>query len=553
MKNKLFSLFLVLALMISCVAFLFPVEADTPLAVTGVGIFDQDPAKGMHTFDNGARLLQVTFNRDFWAEDTQNYVELNELINTKLLIDGKTPSQWVGNYGDPTWGCVTAHVKRSAALGQYLEINLGTNAEGLPTEGKDCEIRFLKGFAGQLESESVWSHRAADGNVPFTAGELPATATFDVIGVGVLDQQPNKSYVDFGTSYLWQALFGKELVPTPENVTGDKLKTFVQMEYGSYIYINGKSVAAWNRENYNSVMVHIGYQPALGQYLEFNTVTGLDGLIAADNDNVVTFVKGLPGANGEVLENNVTYKLPAGSTEAFVRQAQAETFLPDTDPADDASTAFDVKEIGVLDQYPKKALQDFGSTYLWQIRFTKNFFDPGQIGENGRKDHVQDVLGDYIYINGKSVTQWNAEVFNSVMIHVVVNPAYGQYLEMNTNCLLDGLIDETTDNVVTIMKGLPCFGGEPLAQSVSYKLAAGSVLPFVRLDAPVLPDGSDDGKDDKDDKNDGKIDIEPDDGKTDTPKTGDTGHAAVAAAVCALALAAALAAGVPLLRRRSRD
>ena len=97
---------------------------------------------------------------------------------------------------------------------------------------------------------------------------------------------------------------------------------------------------------------------------------------------------------------------------------------------------------------------------------------------------MQSELGDYIIINGKSVTQWNNETFNSVMIHVATNPSFGQYLEMNTNSILDGLVDPAKDNVVTILEGFPCVGGATLEKSVSYSLPADSTEPFVRLDEP---------------------------------------------------------------------
>lgn len=50
----------------------------------------------------------MKFNRDFWPQET-NFVELNEAINPYLKISGKTPSEWVGEYGSATWGCITAH------------------------------------------------------------------------------------------------------------------------------------------------------------------------------------------------------------------------------------------------------------------------------------------------------------------------------------------------------------------------------------------------------------------------------------------------------------
>ena len=326
---------------------------------------------------------------------------------------------------------------------------------------------------------------------PALAGKLQAAAeTFDVTAVGVLDTDPQGSYVDFGSSYLWQVKFNKNLYPGPESdAKGDKLKTFVQLEYGDYIAINGKTVTEWNAESFNSVMIHIGINNAIGQYFEFNTNCLMDGLIRGDRDNTVTFLKGLPAGDGSTLQENVTFTLAKGSKEPFVRAGKAEeiTSPAPTEPVDPSTIPFDVAEVGVLDQSPKKGLHDFGSSFLWQIDFTKDFYDKSKIS-NGRKDHVQSELGDYIIINGKSVTQWNAETFNSVMIHVATNPSFGQYLEMNTNSLLDGLVDPSKDNVVTILKGFPCFSGGALEESISYSLPANSTEPFVRLDEPVLPE-----------------------------------------------------------------
>ncbi len=313
-----------------------------------------------------------------------------------------------------------------------------------------------------------------------------ADEAFDVAAVGVLDTDPQGSVVDFGSSYLWQVKCNKDLYSGPESdAVGDKLKTFVQSEIGDYIAINGKTVTQWNQESFNSVMIHISINAKNGQYFEMNTSAMLDGLLSLDTDNTVTFLPGLPAGDGSKLEKAVTFKLAAGSREPFVRAAEAEVITTTTTEAVDPSTIpFDVAAVGVLDQTPQKGLHDFGSSYLWQIDFTKDFYDTEQMA-NGRKDHVQSELGEYIVINGKTVTQWNTQLFNSVQIHVATNPSFGQYLEMNTDSLLDGLVDESTDNTVTILKGFPCAGGTALENSVSFRLAAGSAEPFARLDEPV--------------------------------------------------------------------
>lgn len=72
----------------------------------------------------------------------------------------------------------------------------------------------------------------------------------------------------------------------------------------------------------------------------------------------------------------------------------------------------------------------------------------------GVKQWVQSELGDYIKINGKTVSAWNEIEFNSAQVHVKTNQALGgQYLEINLSGL-KGLPAEDTDNTVEILKGI---------------------------------------------------------------------------------------------------
>ena len=69
MKKRILAILLSLALVCTAGFAGLSVSAEdpVPLEVTGVGIFDQTPNKGIHTFNENAKLIQVTFNRDFWT------------------------------------------------------------------------------------------------------------------------------------------------------------------------------------------------------------------------------------------------------------------------------------------------------------------------------------------------------------------------------------------------------------------------------------------------------------------------------------------------------
>lgn len=113
--------------------------------------------------------------------------------------------------------------------------------------------------------------------------------------------------------------------------------------------------------------------------------------------------------------------------------------------------------MGVFDQEPNKGIHDFGTARLIQVKFGEDFYDPAQL-TGGVKQWVQGELGDYIKINGKTVSEWNGIEFNSVQIHVKTSEALGgQYLEINTSAL-EGLPLVTTDNTVEFLPGFPVFG-----------------------------------------------------------------------------------------------
>ena len=91
----------------------------------------------------------------------------------------------------------------------------------------------------------------------------------------------------------------------------------------------------------------------------------------------------------------------------------------------------DVTGVGIFDQTPNKGIHTFeNGARLIQVRFSGDFYDPAQLS-GGQKLWVQNELGDYIKINGKTVSHWNAIEFNSVQIHVKTSVALGgQYLEV---------------------------------------------------------------------------------------------------------------------------
>ena len=481
-----------------------PDEPDVPavLEVTGVGIFDQTPNKGIHHFSADARMLQITFNRDFY--DLEGATRKDHLQGTDLAkyikINGKTVYDW---HTAEVFNSVMIHVV-TGANGQFLEVHFNGLTDKLPTELTDSTVELLAGFpcaGGEALAESVtyyygarsyrvFSTEKPEPIVPPTPSE-PDENAFTVTGVGVLDIEPHGAFVDFGSSVLFQAKFSKDLDNTGSMVSADKVQLFVQHIYGDYIAINGKLVSEWNRLAANCVVIHIGKNDALGQYLEFNVGKGVDGLFDSTKETRITFLPGLLAGDNTTLAEAVTYVLEADSTAPFVKADKADDIvLPEPEvPVDPSTIDLDVTEVGVLDQFPKKALHDFGSSFLWQIDFNKDFYDPSQL-TGGRKDHLQTTdpeLCKYILINGKSVAEWHAEMFNSVQIHVQTNGSFGQYLEMNTNAMLDGLVFPETDNYVTILKGFPCFNGEPLKESVTFTMKADSVTAWERADEAIVP------------------------------------------------------------------
>ena len=504
MKKRVLAIILSLAMLCTMALAGLSASAEDPAAlkVTGVGIFDQTPNKGIHTFSENAKLIQVTFNRDFW-ESEANFVELNEAINLYLKINGKTPSEWVGDYGSETWGCITAHVKRSDALGQYIEINL-TGVEGLPTEATDSTIEFLPGFAGQLEEGVTYTYTGGN-NVPYVmktedggeenpAGEL-------VTGVGIFDQTPNKGIHDFGTARLIQVKFGEDFYD-PAQLNGG-VKQWVQSELGDFIKINGKTVSEWNTIEFNSVQIHVKTSDALGgQYLEINT-SALEGLPLVSIDNTVEILKGFPVFGKAASDKTYTFVYKANENVPFTLKDNEEPDGGDdgedgdgegedgdnSKPEEKPQPEGLVTGVGIFDQTPNKGIQDFGTARLIQVKFSEDFYDPAQLN-GGVKQWVQSELGDYIKINGKTASEWNAIEFNSVQIHVKTSDALGgQYLEINTSAL-EGLPLVTTDNTVEILKGFPVFGKAASDKTYTFAYKAGQNVPFTLVETEIPETGS---------------------------------------------------------------
>ncbi len=494
MKKRILAILLSLALVCTAgfAGLSVLAEDPVPLEVTGVGIFDQTPNKGIHTFNENAKLIQVTFNRDFWTGEA-SYVELNEAVNLYLKINGKTPSQWVGDYGSATWGCITAHVKRSDALGQYLEINL-TGVEGLPSESTDSTIEFLPGFAGGLGRRYTF-HYTANQNVPY------AEEALEVTGVGIFDQTPNKGIHTFNeNAKLIQVKFNRDFWPQETNFV--ELNEAVNL----YLKINGKTPSEWVGEygsaTWGCITAHVKRSDALGQYLEIN-LTGVEGLPSESIDSTIEFLPGFAG----VLDEAVVYAYKAGQNLPYT--IKTDDGGDDGDDGDDEENPAEglVTGVGVFDQEPNKGIHDFGTARLIQVKFGEDFYDPAQL-TGGVKQWVQGELGDYIKINGKTVSEWNGIEFNSVQIHVKTSEALGgQYLEINTSAL-EGLPLVTTDNTVEFLPGFPVFGKAASDKAYAFTYKANENVPFV-LEENSAPDeggeGGDDGKPEEKPQPDGLV------------------------------------------------
>lgn len=308
--RKLLSLLLAFVLCAMTAMGTATVKAADPVEVTGVGIFDQTPNKGMHDFGNGTKLIQVTFSDTFWsAAETLQWAEWEKSINDYLLINGKTPQEWVG--GDttaPEWGCISLNISKNAALGQYLEIFVNTSkgVAGLPTEDTDSTITIKAGFAGVI-TEDVTFNYTANSNAPYVEEREPVAVT----GFGVFDQDPPKGIHTFDD--------GKSLVQVTfsdsfwNNVDENGEAFFLEWEtsINNYLLINGKTPqelvgSDTSAPQWGSVMIHVRTNETLGQYLELNFST-YEGVPAEDRDFTITIKKGFAG----VVAEDVTYTYTA--------------------------------------------------------------------------------------------------------------------------------------------------------------------------------------------------------------------------------------------------
>ncbi len=327
MKNtKKVSWILIVAFAISMTALAgIGARAAGSVSVTGVGIFDQNPNKGLHTFNESAKLFQVTFSGNFYDPDEVvggQKLWVQSELGPYIILNGKTVAQW----NEIEFNSVQIHVKVSEALGgQYLEFNFNGH-EGLPTEDSDASITFKKDFPvyeGSLSEKSTWEYRAASG-APFTK-KVRTSNTIEVTGVGIFDQSPNKGIHTFSDdAKLFQVTFDGNFYDPDEIVGGQKL--WVQSELGQYIVLNGKTVAEWNEIEFNSVQIHVKVSEALGgQYLEFN-FNGHEGLPKETEDATIIFLKEMPVYEG-ALSEDFEFSYKAGNTSAWIlkKQQAAET------------------------------------------------------------------------------------------------------------------------------------------------------------------------------------------------------------------------------------
>ena len=103
---------------------------------------------------------------------------------------------------------------------------------------------------------------------------------------------------------------------------------------------------------------------------------------------------------------------------------------------------------------------------------------------------VQSELGNYIKINGKTVSQWNEIEFNSAQIHVKTSATLGgQYLEINLSGL-EGLPAEDTDSTIEILKGFPVFGKDALDTTYVFTYKGGENVPYTLKSTTVPETGS---------------------------------------------------------------
>ena len=457
MKKRILAIFLSLTLFSITSSFPLGSAAVEPVNVTGVGIFDQTPNKGIHTFDNGAKLIQVRFSGGFYdpaqLSGGQKLWVQSEL-GDYIKINGKTVSQW----NAIEFNSVQIHVKTSAALGgQYLEINL-SQLEGLPAEDTDSMVQVLAGFPlfgqGSLAQSVLYGYTAGQ-NLPFAPID-PTTVT----GVGIFDQTPNKGIHTFENgARLIQVRFSGGFYDPAQLSEGQKL--WVQSELGDYIKINGKTVSQWNAIEFNSVQIHVKTGAALGgQYLEIN-LSQLEGLPVEDTDSTLEIMRGFPIFGQDHLAETAAYAYSARSNLPFT---VVETL--------------EVTGVGIFDQTPNKGIHTFeNGARLIQVTFNRDFWP----AETQQYVELDERINLYLKINGKTPSQWVGDsgdpTWGCVSAHVKRSDALGQYLEINFTGV-EGLPSEETDSTIEF---LPGFAGE-LEEGMVFRYKGGYNIPF-RSDA----------------------------------------------------------------------
>ena len=449
------------------------VEEAQPVAVTGVGIFDQTPNKGIHTFDNGSKVIQIKFDKDFWVYENAttnngkngNWVEWEESINTKLLINGRTPTDWIYDNGDASWGCVQIYVKKNDALGQYLEINFADYA-GLPSETTDSTIQILSGFAGTVTEDYTFKYKA-NNNVPYA---LEGAEGVGVTGVGIFDQTPNKGIHTFDNgAKLIQITFDSDFWVYENAGTNDgKNGNYLEWEasINNYLLINGKKPQEWIGESWGSVITYAKRSDTLGQYLEIN-LSAIDGLPSETTDSTIKILSGFAGT----VTKDYTFRYTANKNKPYTLKT---------------ANGVEVMGVGIFDQTPNKGIHTFdnGSKVI-QIKFDEDFWvyenATTNDGKNGNWVEWEESINTKLLINGKTPTDWifdNGDAsWGCVQIYVKNSDALGQYLEINLKDY-DGLPAEGENATIEILSG---FAGTVL-DDYTYQYDGEYNEPFVRND-----------------------------------------------------------------------
>ena len=461
-------------------------EEMEPLAVTGIGVFDldnDDADLGIHRVVADTKVIQITFNRQFWSKTTEKWVEWKNAINDYILINGKTAAQWVGSYGSASWGSISMDVENNAQLGQHIVMYI-KDYDGLPNEDTDSVITVKAGFAGQLENDVTYRYTAGI-NVPFvldnTGGNSgkepekePENNKFDIVGVGVFDTDPAKGIhtFDVGTKLIQIPFTRNFWDPKDLDASGSKLS--VEWDLGDYILINGKTAAEWvgayGSASWGCVQMHVKTSPVLGQYLEIN-LYDYPGLPSDYTDSTIKILSGFKTYDGIRLGKTVTYSYEANNNIPYkITDTEIEEEVKFTDDL--------VAGVGIFDQSMYKGIHDFGTSRLIQIKFNQDFYNNKLLNADGTKQWVQSEFGEHIKINGKTVAEWNNISFNSVQMHVKTSEQLGgQYLEVILSDL-EGLPTVNSDSTIEFARSFPVYGGTALKIANVFTYSSGKNFPY---------------------------------------------------------------------------